>query len=176
MSTVNKTSARRRTENKAKRTVWGTWSPTQPQFTRASSLRLYNPRWGPDSCHSANRRAKVVGCQACQVVRARRLIWIYRCGSRGYRLKAPCHPRATLRGDWGSRRNPGRRRKEGYAASVIRGSAVRVTSDDTRTRRTGGRSTRAHSATLFVAAEMRCRGTLGISTGDDRLRWSVQSH
>ncbi|KAH8983866.1 hypothetical protein EDB92DRAFT_1550908, partial [Lactarius akahatsu] len=165
MSAFNKNSTRRRTENQVKCTTWGTRSPAQPQCTRLLSLHLYQSRWGSDSYHSGNRRrAKVVTQIGSQVGRTRRLMWISRCESASCSLKVQCHPRAILRRDEGGRKSPGKRRKAGFASSVVRRSAVRVTSGDTRTRRTGGRYTHAHCAILSAAAKTHYRGIFGTNT------------
>lgn len=164
MSTLNKWSTQRHTEYKVKRTVWGTRSPTHLQVTRTlSSLRLYR-RWGLGFFHSVNRRAEVVAQIGGRVGRAMRLTWISRCKSNSWSLEAPCHPRATLQQDLGYRRSPGKGRTAGYAHSVVRGSAVGVTLGDMKERPTGERYTLARCAILFVVAEMRYIGTLGIST------------
>ncbi|KAI9434247.1 hypothetical protein H4582DRAFT_816038 [Lactarius indigo] len=174
MSTFNKRSTRRRTEDQVKRTTWGTWSPAQPQCTRALSLRLYQSRWGSDSYHSGNPRATVVTQIGSRVGRVR-LTWISRCEFASCSLNTRCHPRATLRRDQGSRKNLGKRRKAGFAPSVIKRSAVRVMSGDMRTRRTGGRYTHALCAISFAAAKTRYRGTFGTNTNTNlQPHWNKQ--
>jgi len=156
--------------------VWGTRSPTHPQVTLALFLRLYKQRWGLDSFHSVNSRAKVVAqIGGRRFRRAMRLTWISRCESKNCNLEAPRYPRATLQQVLGYRRSPGKGRRAGYARSVIRRSAVRATPSDMKTRPTGGRYTPARCAIVFVVAETRCAGTLGISTKPVPPHWSQQT-